>query len=325
MSELLSIHDIERRFPGRRTPLDFLRRKPVPELVAVSGVSLQINPGEVLGIVGESGCGKSTLARLAVGLQQPDGGSVRLMGENMHGPDPAGRIQMVFQDPYASLNPRMTIGALLMETLERYRPELNPQARKDEVIAVLGRVGLPPETAERYPHHLSGGQRQRVSIARALSPRPRLLLADEPVSALDASVQAQIINLLQRLVDEDGIAIIFISHDMQVVRHLCDRVAVMYLGEIVEMQPVEALFANPLHPYTRALIAAVPDIQRRRSAKGPPVSGELPDAFTRITGCRFRLRCPLAESACETSQQLRQFDAQTAVRCWKTSAERKSQ
>lgn len=175
MSELLSIHDIERRFPGRRTPLDVLRGRPAPELVAVSGVSLQIDPGKVLGIVGESGCGKSTLARLTVGLQKPDGGSVRLMGEEMRGPDPAGRIQMVFQDAFSSLNPRLSIEALLSETLWRYRPELNAQARKAEVLAVLGRVGLPPETAGRYPHHLSGGQRQRqrVSIARALSPRPR--------------------------------------------------------------------------------------------------------------------------------------------------------
>lgn len=323
MSTLLSIEGVQRRFQGVRSPLDILRRRPAPELVAVSGVSLQIAPGEILGIVGESGCGKSTLARLAVGLQKPDGGTVRLLGEGMHGPDPEGRIQMVFQDPYASLNPRMSIGALLSETLSRYRRDLDPKACKREIAAMLKRVGLPPDTAARYPNHLSGGQRQRVSIARALSPRPRLLVADEPVSALDASVQAQIINLLQRLVVEDGIAIFFISHDMQVVRHLCHRVAVMYLGEIVEVQPVEALFSNALHPYTRALISAVPDITRRRSPKSAPVKGELPDAYARVDGCRFRPRCPLAEAACAAPQRLRELWPEATVRCWKSPLESK--
>ncbi|MFZ1469419.1 MAG: ABC transporter ATP-binding protein [Paracoccaceae bacterium] len=322
MTDLLQITGVQRRFTGSRSPLDILRGRPAPELVAVSGVSLDVAQGEVLGIVGESGCGKSTLARLAVGLQPADAGTVHLLGSQMHGPDAAGRIQMVFQDPYSSLNPRMSIGALLSETLRRYRPELDATARKAEVLAVLDRVGLPPETAGRYPHHLSGGQQQRVSIARALAPRPRLLVADEPVSALDASVQAQIINLLQRLVAEDGISIIFISHDMQVVRHICHRVAVMYLGEVVEVQSADALFLNPMHPYTRALIAAVPNVNRRRTAKGPPLKGEMPDPFARIIGCRFHPRCPFAEPACQSAQALRQMGPDAAVRCWKAPIEK---
>lgn len=321
MTALLSVRNVSRRFPCRRSVLDVLTRKPAPELVAVSDVSLDVAPGEVLGIVGESGCGKSTLARLVVGLQQRDEGEVELMSVPMNGPDPAGRIQMVFQDPHASLNPRMSVGALLLETLRRHRPDLTDEARREEITATLARAGLQPETAARYPHHLSGGQRQRVSIARALAPRPKLLVADEPVSALDASVQAQIINLLQRLVEEDGTAIVFISHDMQVVRHLCHRVAVMYLGEIVEMQPVEEIFSNPRHPYTRMLIAAVPDITRRRAPSGPPVTGELPDPFAKVAGCRFHPRCPMAEDACRASQELRSARG-ISVRCWKASLER---
>ncbi|WP_295809766.1 ABC transporter ATP-binding protein [uncultured Nitratireductor sp.] len=294
-------------------------RRPAPALQAVRNVSLALREGETLGIVGESGCGKSTLARLAVGLQTPDEGSVAFGGKLMTGPDPDGRVQMVFQDPYSSLNPRMTIGAQLDEVVARYRPDVGRRERTAESRRLLDQVGMPPDAALKYPHALSGGQRQRVSIARALCPQPQVLVADEPVSALDASVQAQIINLFQRLSAERGIAIIFISHDMQVIRHLCDRVAVMYLGEVVELQAKAELFERPLHPYTRGLIDAVPDVTRRGRRSRKALSGEIPDPFSTIEGCRFSGRCPMAEAACSRQQTLRVIDGGGAVRCWKAT------
>ena len=317
---LLDLRDVSRHFPSPRGLIDIALGRPATVLRAVHHVDLAVAEGETLGIVGESGCGKSTLARLAVGLQAPDGGSVVFDGQKMRGPDPAGRIQMVFQDPYSSLNPRMTIGALLEEVVAHYRPDLAAAERRAEVGEALRRVGLSPDTAAKYPHALSGGQRQRVSIARALCPRPRILVADEPVSALDASVQAQIINLLQRLSAETGITILFISHDMQVVRHLCDRVAVMYLGEVVELAPVDALFDHPRHPYTIGLMDAVPDVTRRRGTARLPVSGEMPDPYAVITGCRFASRCPLAETRCGEPQHLAATPDGGLVRCWKAAA-----
>lgn len=314
---LLAVDDVSRSFPQRRSLLDVAFRRPLQALQAVCGVDLTLAPGETLGIVGESGCGKSTLARMIVGLQPLDSGSIRLKGKPLNGPDRAGRLQMIFQDPYSSLNPRMTIGALLSEALARYRPALSRVQRREEVLSLLDRVGLAPALADSYPGALSGGQRQRVSIARALCPQPEVLIADEPVSALDASVQAQIINLFQKLKEEEGIAILFISHDMQVVAHLCDRVAVMYLGEVVEMQSTAALFENPLHPYTQGLIAAVPRVggaQRERAA----IQGEMPDPYDVPEGCRFAGRCPLAEQACAKPQALRQLSPGAEVRCWKS-------
>jgi oligopeptide/dipeptide ABC transporter ATP-binding protein len=317
---ILELRDVSRHFPAARNLADLALRRPAAVLRAVHHVDLAITEGETLGIVGESGCGKSTLARLAVGLQAADEGSVLFNGHPMNGPDPDGRIQMVFQDPYSSLNPRMTIGALLEEVVARYRPGLSKSERKVEVLETLLRVGLSPETADKYPHALSGGQRQRVSIARALCPRPRILVADEPVSALDASVQAQIINLLQRLSDETGITIFFISHDMQVVRHLCDRVAVMYLGEVVELATVDALFEHPRHPYTTGLMDAVPDVSRRRGTARLPVNGEMPDPYAIIQGCRFSSRCRFAEPRCGEPQVLTETSDGGLVRCWKAAA-----
>lgn len=313
---LLEFEGIERRFPVKHGMLDAIMRRERVFLHALRGVDLAVNPGEILGIVGESGCGKSTLARIGVGLQPSDAGSVRFAGSPLDGPDRAGRLQMVFQDPFSSLDPRMTIGAQIEEVVAHYRRDLARRDRRARVRDVLAEVGLLPETAEKFPHALSGGQRQRVSIARAICPDPQMLVADEPVSALDASVQAQIINLLKRLNRENGLTIIFISHDMNVVRYLCHRVAVMYLGEIVEMQESSALFAAPRHPYTQALIAAVPDLRSPQTLR-EPITGEVPDPYAVLPGCRFAPRCPLAEDACHAPQPMREIAPQGFVRCWK--------
>ncbi|RJE89352.1 ABC transporter ATP-binding protein [Paracoccus onubensis] len=312
----LDFQRVERRFPVKRGLLDMVARRDRVYLHAVRGVDLRVSPGDILGIVGESGCGKSTLARIGVGLQQSDGGQVIFDGRPLAGPDPAGRLQMVFQDPYSSLNPRITIGAQLEEVVAHYFPKLPRAKRAARVSEILAEVSLDPETALKFPHALSGGQRQRVSIARALCPAPEILVADEPVSALDASVQAQIINLLKRLNREKGLTIIFISHDMNVVCYLCDRVAVMYLGEIVELQNSQDLFGDPRHPYTRALIAAVPDVRRAQSL-AEPITGEIPDPFAVPRGCRFATRCPLAETACQNPQEMLPLGGAGGVRCWK--------
>ena len=295
-----------------------LARREQVYLHAVRGVDLTVRRGEILGIVGESGCGKSTLARIGVGLQPSNAGQVVFDGTPLDGPDRTGRLQMVFQDPYSSLNPRMTIGAQLEEVVAHYRTGLSRAERQAEIQRVLTEVSLVPETALKFPHALSGGQRQRVSIARALCADPQVLVADEPVSALDASVQAQIINLLKSLNRDKGLTIVFISHDMNVVRYLCDRVAVMYLGEIVELRESADLFAVPCHPYTRALIAAVPDV-RKSQALREPITGEIPDPFAVLPGCRFAPRCPLAEAACQSPQPMQPLEDGGLARCWKTA------
>lgn len=316
---MLEAKSVSRNFVARPSILDMLLRRPPVTLRAVRSVDLAVEQGETLGIVGESGCGKSTLARMLVGLHPCSEGQVLLDNMPMEGPDPAGRIQMVFQDPYSSLNPRMTIGALLSEAIAHYRPDVVRSQRAGEVVQILKKVGLPGDVAEKYPFALSGGQRQRASIARALCPKPEILIADEPVSALDASVQANIINLFQQLKRDEGITVVFISHDMQVIAHLCDRVAVMYLGEVVELQTTELLFNEPMHPYTKGLIAAVPRIDqepRQRVA----MDGEMPDPFNLPQGCQFAGRCPFAETKCTQPQALRAVCG-GLVRCWKAPLE----
>jgi peptide/nickel transport system ATP-binding protein len=272
---------------------------------AVDGVSLSIAPHETLGLVGESGCGKSTLSNASVGLVAPTDGSVRVLGTELVGADTKtlrairAHAQMVFQDPATSLNPRMTIGAAIGEPL-LVRKLASGTALRNRVAELLEEVGLRPEHAARYPHQFSGGQRQRIVIARALALRPALLVCDEPVSALDVSVRAQIINLLVELQSRHGMSMLFVSHDLAVVRHVCDRVAVMYLGRLAELAPGGALHARPRHPYTRALLAAVPepDPGIQRAKPRVPLAGEIPSPANPPAGCRFHTRCPIAVDIC---------------------------
>ncbi len=295
MSAVLEIDDLAVHFPAHGG-------NPIR---AVDGVSLAIAAGETLGLVGESGCGKSTVSNAVVGLLRPTRGSVRVRGTEVAGADRRtlrrvrADVQMVFQNPVTSLNPRMTIGVAVGEPL-LVRGIARGRALADRVASLLTEVGLRPEHASRYPHQFSGGQRQRVVIARALALRPALLVCDEPVSALDVSVRAQILNLLVALQAAHGMASLFVSHDLAVVRHVCDRVAVMYLGHLAEMAPRDALFAAPRHPYTAALLAAVPEPEpaRQRAKPRVPLTGEIPSPANPPPGCVFHTRCPLAIARC---------------------------
>ncbi|MDE2199011.1 MAG: ABC transporter ATP-binding protein [Rhodospirillales bacterium] len=295
MSAVLEIADLAVHFPARGGAA----------VRAVDGVSLRIEAGETLGLVGESGCGKTTIANAATGLLAPTRGSVRVLGEELAGADARRlrrlreHVQMVFQNPVTSLNPRMRVGTAIGEPL-LVRGRARGAALRAQVAALLDEVGLGAEHAARFPHQLSGGQRQRVVIARALALRPKLLVCDEPVSALDVSVRAQILNLLVALQARLGMASLFVSHDLAVVRHVCDRVAVMYLGRLVEEAPRDALFAGPRHPYTRALLAAVPepDPAVQRARRPVPLEGEVPSPAAPPPGCRFHPRCPMAVPRC---------------------------
>ena len=299
-SPLLTARDVRVTFRTGDTLAARLRHQE-HLLRAVDGVDLQVERGEALGLVGESGSGKSTLARALAGLQPVDGGEIRLDGRRL----PARRsradhrrIQMVFQDPYSSLNPRMTVGSMLGELLR-----VHHVVPRQEVTATSGQlltmVGLDPGALTAYPRQFSGGQRQRVAIARALSLRPDLLIADEPVSSLDVSVQATILNLLRDLRAELGLTLLLIAHNLAVVRHLCDRVAVMYLGRIIEVADTETLLSTPRHPYTRALIAAIPRLTANASGGAPALAGDPPSPLRMPSGCRFRTRCPIAQPRCE--------------------------
>jgi oligopeptide/dipeptide ABC transporter ATP-binding protein len=271
---------------------------------AVDGVDLDIAAGETFAIVGESGCGKSTLARLLIRLIEPTEGAIRYLGRDIAGLPAAEMrrlrrdLQFVFQDPFSSLNPRMRVGRIVGEPLETHH-DLTAPARHERVASLLARVGLRPDYADRYPHEFSGGQRQRIGIARALASGPKVLIADEPVSALDLSIQAQVINLLQDLKEAFGLTLVIISHDLGVIRHMSDRVAVMYLGRIVELSPAAALFAEPRHPYTQALLAAIPQ-PRGGAARAVALCGEMPSPAAPPPGCRFHTRCPHAAPRCTT-------------------------
>ena len=275
---------------------------------AVENVSFEIRRGEALGLVGESGCGKSTIARLITCLHQPTAGRIRLGGVEISSlPEEQlrrirSRVQMVFQDPYSSLNPRMTAGEIVAEPLREHSLG-SAKERQERVSEIFRQVGLRPELAGNYPDAFSGGQRQRIGIARALALEPELIVADEPVSALDVSVQAQVINLMARLRFETGVAYLFVSHDLAVVEHICDRVAVMYLGQLVEIAPKRTLFTGPTHPYTEMLMQSVPTLDRRRKARRLVV-GEVPSPLNPPSGCRYRTRCPLAEPRCSESPPL---------------------
>jgi oligopeptide transport system ATP-binding protein len=286
---LLTVRRLSLRYPGRDgTTVHALR-----------DVHLNLHEGETLGIVGESGCGKSTLARALVGLERPAAGAINFDGRDISSLTEAQwrplrrQIQMVFQDPASSLDPRMTVDRIVAEPLEALYPESPAAERASRVREAVRRVGLGDAMFKRYPHELSGGQAQRVAIARALVVRPRILICDEPISALDVSVQAQIINLLRDLQEESGLSMIFISHDLAAVRHLSQRVTVMYLGRVMETAPADTLFKQPMHPYTRALLASVPG-QHAAQVLG----GELPDPRFPPSGCVFRTRCPLADARC---------------------------
>ncbi len=261
-------------------------------LRAVERVTLAIEPGETLALVGESGSGKTTLGHVAAGLRAPTSGTFHL-------PPETGRPQIVFQDPFGALDPRMTVSALVAEPL-RIAKSGTPHQQRARAADLLRRIGLPPDALDRYPHAFSGGQRQRIAIARALAPDPRLIIADEPLSALDVSVGSQVLNLLRDLQQERGLAYLFISHDLAVVRHLADRVAVLYLGRLVEIGPCDLVLGQPSHPYTAALLDAVPRIGRRRARRNRALRGEVPSALNPPPGCVFHPRCPKAEPICRT-------------------------
>jgi len=297
--ELLQVEGLTKGFAVRSSTGGTAR------LLALRGVSFTLDRGETLGIVGESGSGKSTLARALLRLIEPDRGSIRFDGTDVRALSGRARAafnrraQMVFQDPYSSLNPRMTVRAALAEAIgvHRLRP---PAAVADRVAELLDLVRLPQQAADRYPRDFSGGQRQRIGIARALAVEPDCLVADEIVSALDVSIQAQIINLLLELQDRLGLAILFISHDLRIVRHISHRVAVMYLGEIVETGPAEAVFGDPRHPYTQALLAAAPTLDPQRRGQREALRGELPSPIDLPLGCSFSGRCPAVMERCRT-------------------------
>jgi oligopeptide/dipeptide ABC transporter ATP-binding protein len=299
VTALLEADNIVKHFVARRSVFG----RPTAYVKAVEGVSFTVNAGETLAIVGESGCGKSTLSRLVLRLIEPDAGQLRFEGRDLSGFD-ANQLrafrreaQIIFQDPYASLNPRMTVSQILTEPLALHNL-LPPAQRLERVADLLRLVGLEPRLARRYPHEFSGGQRQRIAIARALAVEPKLIICDEPVSALDVSIRSQILNLLRDLQQRLALAYIFVSHDLAVVKHIADRIAVMNLGAIVETAPTPALFAAPRHPYTRALLSAIPVPRPQARRSRILLQGEMPSALDPPPGCRFHTRCPYAVARC---------------------------
>jgi len=317
---LLSVRDLRKHFAIRGGIIS----RVVDKVHAVDGVSFDIEAGETLGVVGESGCGKSTTGRCILRLIEPSSGEVWFQGADVmkmdHNALQAMRrdMQIIFQDPYASLNPRLTIGAIIGEALIIHKLVKSRQAMEDRVVQLLETVGLRPDHMRRFPHEFSGGQRQRIGIARALAVEPKLLICDEPVSALDVSIQAQVVNLFMELQERLGLTYIFIAHDLSVVRHISDRIAVMYLGRITEIATRVQLYKDPLHPYTQALLAAVPiaDPELEAARGADIIAGEIPSAMRPPPGCRFHTRCPRAMDVCKTvDPPLKEMDDGRAVAC----------
>ena len=299
---LLRVRNLVKRFPIRSGVLS----RVTDHVHAVDGVSLDIQAGETLGLVGESGCGKSTTGRCILRLIEPSAGEIWFDGRNVTHLDKRAHraltreMQIIFQDPFASLDPRMQVGRIIGEAMVIHRLARNARERQDRVVQLLETVGLHPDHLHRFPHEFSGGQRQRIGIARALAVNPKLIVCDEPVSALDVSIQAQVINLLEDLQQQLGLTYLFIAHDLSVVEHISTRVAVMYLGRIVEVAPSRALYTTPRHPYTEALLSAVPipdpTVQRKRIV----LKGDVPNPIRSPPGCHFHPRCPRAETRCRT-------------------------
>ncbi|MEV4202168.1 ABC transporter ATP-binding protein [Micromonospora globbae] len=309
---ILEVRDLVKHYPVTR---GVVFKKTIGHVKAVDGVSFDLRQGETLGVVGESGCGKSTLARVLMNLEKPTAGTVHYKGQDISKLSGGAlrrlrrQIQLVMQDPYTSLNPRMTVGDIIGEPFEIH-PDAAPRgSRRKRVQELLDLVGLNPEHINRYPHQFSGGQRQRIGIARALALRPEIIVCDEPVSALDVSIQAQVMNLLEKLQDEFGLAYIFIAHDLSVVRHLSDRVAVMYLGKIVEIGTEDEIYERPTHPYTQALLSAVPvpDPTVREHKAIIRLTGDVPSPADPPSGCRFRTRCWKAQDVCAQEVPLLQI------------------
>lgn len=317
---LLEVRDLKVHFPFRRGSLFNPQRGFIR---AVDGVTFDVAEGETLGIVGESGCGKSTTARAIVNLVKPTGGEILYDGERIDGLNESlmryyrADLQMIFQDPFASLNPRMTVGNIISEPMKVFGLH-EGKTRQLEVMRLMDLVGLNPRFLNRYPHEFSGGQRQRIGIARALAVQPKLIVCDEPVSALDVSIQAQVINLLMELQQKLGLAYVFIAHDLAVVRHIAHRVGVMYLGRLVELADARELYADPKHPYTQALLSAapIPDPTVERTRTRVELTGEVPSPDKVYSGCAFADRCPIAEASCRDTVPLLEGDAHR-VACFK--------
>jgi len=297
---ILEVKELKKYFPVKKG----IFRKTVGNVKAVDGVNFNIKKGETLGLVGESGCGKSTTGRTIIRLIESTSGDVRFEDKNVLSLNKREmrsmrkEMQIIFQDPYASLNPRMTVADIVGEPLDIHNLVKNRKERNEKVKEILNNVGLMPEYMNRYPHEFSGGQRQRIGIARALAVNPKLIIADEPVSALDVSIQAQVINLMQELQEEYGLTYLFIAHDLSVVKHISDRVAVMYLGKIVEITGKKELYDNPLHPYTQSLLSAIPIPDPTHKAERIILEGDVPSPVDPPSGCRFHPRCPEAMDIC---------------------------
>ena len=312
---LLEVKNAKKYFPVKK---GFIAQKVIGYVRAVDGVTFNLYKGETLGVIGESGCGKTTLSRLIIGLDDATEGEVLFRGEKLSTqmrPELRQKIQMVFQDPYSSIDPRMNIRRIIEEPL-RIHTHLSKAQKLERVLPIIKKVGIPESALAKYPHEFSGGQRQRIGIARALISEPELILCDEPVSALDVSVQAQVLNLFKSLQKENNLTYIFISHDMSVIRHVSDRIAVMYLGQMVEVAPKKLLFEKPLHPYTSALMDAIPVPDPTAEKKHSMLKGDIPSPIEIPRGCSFQTRCPHCMGICrECSPQLREVEPDHFAAC----------